>query len=380
MPLDLALFSDKLRRYRNQFAESPELMSVATGISPERIHALENGATRPSGDEILIIADHFKCDYKFFISNERSAAFEQTETLFRRWGQHLSKADRWAIQEFLYLCECEQYLWDEMERRFTEFSFTKSGTFYKSHGTQAAAALRSHFGYRRNEIRRNAYSDFRKLGLHIFRRRLENSTISGVFVRHPRAGRCVLVNYVEDVYRQHFTVAHEAGHALLDDDSEGIISFAKWSPEDLSEVRANAFASHYLMPPEFLKSIPDSTTWDPAKTREWAGKLRVSTTALAFALRRAKLVDAESAKVVRSTRIHRDEKEDPELSTSLSPNTRVRWEELLQRGLSPDYVRLCFEAYAAGRISAGRLGEMLRVLPEEVSNLARIVGVQLTYD
>ena len=38
------------------------------------------------------------------------APFEQTETLFRMYGDELSSEDRWAIQEFLFLCECEDYL------------------------------------------------------------------------------------------------------------------------------------------------------------------------------------------------------------------------------------------------------------------------------
>lgn len=379
MPLDLDLFAGKVRKYREQFQESHEQMSASTGIAVERITLLEQGSSLPSGDEILIIADHFQCDYKFFISNERLAAFEQTETLFRRWGNELSPRDRWAIQEFLYLCECEEYLWGELGITSTELEFKKRGTHFKTHGIEAAKQLRNFLGYAPNQLRPNAYADFRRLGLHVFRRRLENSEISGVFVKHPTAGRCVLVNYVEDVHRQHFTVAHEAGHAILDETEDVLVSFTSWNKNDLSEVRANAFASHYLMPPEFLRSIPHPNAWTSDKAAEWALKLRVSTTALAYALHTAKLIPESTVEVIRRTRVPRTEKRDPELSDSLAPRSRDRWEKIMQQGLSPSYVGWCFEAYRQEKISAGRLGEMLRVLPDELPEIALLAGVQLTY-
>lgn len=379
MPLDLKLFAEKVQRYREQFQEPLEQMAVSTGITVERLTLLEAGAAMPSGDEILIIADHFKCDYKFFISNERLAAFEQTETLFRRWGSELSPRDRWAIQEFLYLCECEEYLWRELGVVKLDFRFTKRGTHYKTHGIDGAVQLRRFLEYVPNQLRPNAYADFRRLGVHIFRRRLENSKISGVFVKHPTAGRCILVNYIEDVHRQHFTVAHEAGHSILDETQDVLVSFAKWSKSDLSEVRANAFASHYLMPPEFLRSIPNPNTWSEDKAKEWALKLRVSTTALAYALHTAKLISEPMVDVIRRTRVPKRDKRDPELPDSLVTRSRERWEKILQQGLSPTYVTLCFDAYQQGKISAGRLSEMLRILPDELPEMAQLAGVPLTY-
>ncbi len=110
MTFDLALFGSKLKRYREQLQTSLDEVSELTGISIESLKALENREKRPTGDEVLILADYYKCDYQFFISNEKLAPFEQTETMFRMYGDEFSKEDRWAIQEFLFLCECEAYL------------------------------------------------------------------------------------------------------------------------------------------------------------------------------------------------------------------------------------------------------------------------------
>ena len=86
MTFDLGQFGTKLHRLRSEqqleFAE----LSAASGISSDRLAALETGKAGPSGDEVLILADFFKCDYRFFVSNDRLAASEQTESLYRRYG------------------------------------------------------------------------------------------------------------------------------------------------------------------------------------------------------------------------------------------------------------------------------------------------------
>lgn len=380
MPIDLNMLSGKLKRYREQFQTSLAELATATGIAEENLALYESGRKEPTGDEILILADHYKCDYKFFISNERVAPFDQTETLFRLHGTELSKADRWAIQEFLFLCECEEFLMSSLapgERQ--PFTFIKKGDFFKGHGEEAAAELRRQLGYGPNEVKMDLYADFRRIGLHVFRRQLENSNVSGLYVNHPTAGRCVLVNYTEDVYRQRFTAAHEAGHAILDDDQDVVVSYAKWKKGDLSEIRANTFASRYLMPPSFLRGIPDAGTWDAHKAVEWANKLKVSTEALSYALKDAKLVSPNAQKTIGSATVPAADKVDPELPANLAPKPRERREELLRRGLSSSYVGLCFEAYEQDTVSAGRLAEMLLVSENEVAEIGELYGRSLAY-
>ena len=143
MTFDLSLFSSKLKKYREQLKTSLDEVSTVTGISTQAIAALENAERRPTGDEVLILADYYQCDYQFFISNEKLAPFEQTETLYRRHGDEFSKEDRWTIQEFLFLCECEEFLLNLIPRRdYQPFKFFKVGSYFKGHGEQAAAMLR----------------------------------------------------------------------------------------------------------------------------------------------------------------------------------------------------------------------------------------------
>lgn len=380
MPIDLGMFADKFRRYCAQLEVTLAEIAQSTGISVERLKALTDQKAEPSADEVLILADFFKCDYKFFISNEKLASFEQTESLFRMHGSTLNREDRWAIQEFLYLCDCQEYLLANLlNTKRRRFSFRKRGTFYKKHAQDAAIALRRHLGFQPNEVARDIFKNFREIGIHVFRRKLGQSAISGLFVRHPVAGLCTLVNYSEDVFRQRFTAAHEAAHAILDDEADFIVSFSNWDTKDLSEIRANTFASHFLMPPEFLKAIPNPSIWDHMKLAEWSVRLMVNPEPLVYALKEAGLLNNDQVASLRDTKIPRELKGDPELPESLSPRTRIRKEELLQRGLSESYVALCFDGYEAGLVSAGRLGEILLVPEPELNEIAALYGRKLLH-
>ena len=90
---------------------------------------------------MLILADFFKCDYRFFVSNERLTASEQTESLYRRYGTEFRKSDRRAVLEFLYLCECEQMLQEALDVPKRSFSFIPAGTYFKGHAALAAEKL-----------------------------------------------------------------------------------------------------------------------------------------------------------------------------------------------------------------------------------------------
>ncbi|WP_434347659.1 helix-turn-helix domain-containing protein [Myxococcus virescens] len=374
MSLDLRNLADKLRRYRQQFDATLPQVAESTGIPVEAMAALERGELSPSGDQILILADYYKCDFKFFISNDRLAPFEQTENLFRRFGDDLSAPDRWSIQEFLFLCENESFLAEELGRVPRDaFEFTKRGKFYKRHADEAAKALRTFLGYKSHEIPADIFHDFRRIGIHIFRRHLENSNISGIFIKHPTAGKCVLVNYSEDVYRQRFTATHEVGHSILDDKEDFVVSFKRWNREDLVEIRANAFAGHFLVPAAALAKI-DSASLTPDSIVDFADRLRVNTDTLVFALKREGILTEVAARSFMGLRIPKGSKIDPELPPTLSARGRQTKHDLLRRGISTHYAQLCFDAYRQGVVSLGRLAEMMLGTEKELWEIGKLFG------
>lgn len=389
MSLDLMLFADKLARYCRQYLVEATDLALATGIDRTRLILLLEGKSTPSGDEILILADYFKCDFKFFISNEQLAPFEQTEELFRRHGNELSKEDRWSIQEFLFLCECQDFLLKELPNTsaIRPFAFQKVGKFHKQQGVDAAVSLRSFFAYQNRALPLDVFDDFRRIGIHIFRRKLRQSAISGMYIRYPVAGHCVLVNYDEDVYRQRFSVAHEVAHAILDESRISVSKTGpliktngKWTSEQLSEIRANSFASTYLAPEVFLKSIPSATTWDDEKIIEYSKKMYINPEVLSIALYSARLISEVEKNNYSAIKIPKQEKIDIEIPESLSPKGKERKISLLQKGLSDKYVTLCFTAYREGKVSLGRLSEMLLCdSPLELLEVCEIYHQRIDY-
>ncbi len=378
MTFDLSLLGSKLSRYRQQFQLDIVEVAQATGITVDALREWEAGHQQPSGDEILILADFYKCDFKFFISNERLAPFEQTDMLFRKHGDQLSKADRWNIQEFLFLCECENDLVELLGRKSRlNFTFTPSGTYYKAHSERAAAELRQTLGYANDQLTADdIFQDFRRIGIHIFRRKLENSKISGLFLKHPAIGKCVLINYSEDVFRQRFTATHEVGHAILDGDKEFNVSFEN-DQQALIEMRANTFASRYLLPPDVLhQKLPLSVKWTDEQVANVSNQLQVNPQTLAIALRDAKIISDDVSKSISRIKLSRQIKNDPELSASVSPMTLARRKKMLQRGLSNYYVELCFDAYFQNFISRARLAEMLVIHEHELPDVARLYLVK----
>jgi Zn-dependent peptidase ImmA (M78 family)/transcriptional regulator with XRE-family HTH domain len=372
MTIDLQTLGSKLSKYRVQLEETIIEVAFSTGIDAARLTAIEAGQAEPTGDEVLILADHYRCDFKFFISNEQVAPFEQTETLYRAHGQDFTKEDRRAVQDFLYLCETEDFLMRELGCPPKSFLFAPSGTFFKGHGEAAAASLRSALGYSDREVPRDVYAELRSVSVHVFRRKLGNSNISGLFIMHPVAGKCALVNHSEDIYRQRFSAAHEMAHAIFDSTQGASVSFDGPSGSDRLELRANRFASCFLMPPAFLAQLPDATRWSDSDAQRWANELRVSCVALAIALKEAKLIDSAAYNRIRNLRVSREAKVDPELPESLNAKQRERKTRLLESGLSDHYVSLCFEGFSAGAISIGRLAEALLCSHGELAEIAAL--------
>ncbi|NQX71810.1 ImmA/IrrE family metallo-endopeptidase [Paenibacillus alba] len=377
MSIDVKLLANRLKKYRIQFERSIQELSRMTGLPISRLESFELGEMLPSGDELLILADSYLInDYRVFLSDKNhQEPFEQVETLFRKYGTDLNRNDRWAIQEVLYLAECEAFLEDELNKPKRIFDFKKSGNFFKGHGMQAAAALREHLGYQQSQITGDVFSDIRKIGIHIFRRKLDNSKISGVYIKHPTVGKCILINYDEDIYRQRFTAAHELGHSILDLDDFHEVSITKNDDklDKLVEIRVNTFASHYLVPPYLLKRIPDNRSWVEDKIRNYANYFNVNPAVLTFALGEAGFIDKQSVTQYEKIKILKVNKRDSEF-IGVSENGRERRKTLLEKGISDYFIRLCFDSRNAGIISAARMAEMLLIDQTEIKEIYSTFG------
>jgi Zn-dependent peptidase ImmA (M78 family) len=95
--------------------------------------------------------------------------------------------------------------------------------------------------------------------------------------------------------RQRFTLAHELGHLLAGDDQEVHLDrdiFDKAQAKDPSEMRANAFASAFLMPEGMLRDVVGSTGLTDETFAALACDLMVTPSALGYRLLHLRLIDA----------------------------------------------------------------------------------------
>lgn len=181
------------------------------------------------------------------------------------------------------------------------------------------------------------------------------------------------------IYRQRFTTAHEGAHTILDEEEDVVVSLVKWEKGDLVEIRANTFASRFLIPPEFLRAIPEPRQWSVEKVIDWANRLKVNVVALGYALKDEQLIGDGLLEQLQDARVPGDEKIDPELPAGLTGKILEQKRRLLQLGLSDHYVGLCFDAYARGIVSRGRLAECMLLEDGELLAVAELYGRSLAY-
>lgn len=367
MAYDNHKIAQKLLRSRNNMGLSKADVSNLAGIDVARIDVLESGTVEPSGDEILILADVYKEDFRYFISNQNLSSAETVDELYRLNGS-ITNTDKRAIQSFIFHSANEQSLLDSLGKKKEVFTLPRISNekIWKSDGVKAAQALRQFLGYKNIDAYHNLYYEFRRIGIHIFRVRLEDSNLSGLFVKHPIADKCVLVNYDDNLYRQNFTLCHEVGHALMDGSSYNV---SYQSQKEYREYRANAFASEFLMPQTIIKQIPSSTI-TPENIVRYATKFRVNVQAFLIALENAGVITPEKRAELgkMGIKVPRNQQIDYELE-DLTEHLKGAYEMIFDRGITPFYVRLCHEAYEKGLITIERMAEYLDTTLFELPSL-----------
>lgn len=396
MPLITAIFAEKIRKLRGTIVIATT--SQATGISESRLVELESGNTEPTGDEVLILAEHFRREFEYLISDALEDPDENVIQLFRSEGTGLTPEDHAAIREFMFLCKNEEYLeslvGSRHSRTVDDFQFAPSGNYFKGHGQQCALEFRNWLGLRRGQVVHDIYGLLRSVGFRLFRRPLPTKNISALYIRHPVAGHCVLVNLKEDYNRQRFSAAHECGHALMDKNSSFNVTrdydieiespsagTGKWSNRELVEIRANAFATDFLIPNEYLTSEKLRGRWEePEQLVQSADDLHVTLPALMKALLDKNIISSESRSQLRSLNMRPRDREDPELPDTLTDSQFERRNSLISKGLSVSYIQLCFDAYGQDLISRGKLADCLLTDLWELKQIAKDFGRSLAYE
>jgi Zn-dependent peptidase ImmA (M78 family)/DNA-binding XRE family transcriptional regulator len=183
--------------------------------------------------------------------------------------------------------------------------------------------------------------------------------VSGLCVRSEEVS-LVLANSAPVAGHQRFTLAHELCHYLFDDPQPLLVDTQMIDSEGAAEIRANAFAAHFLMPVEGIQSYVQERALDARVITDMMYVFGVSLQALTWHLHELKMLDwagveevrraGPKALVLRSGRWDSYEAGEAQ-RYQVRPPTR-----LYQRAI---------EAYASGRIGVGPVAGLLQRADEE---------------
>lgn len=369
MAFDYAVLGRKLKDARESLLTSPQDSALRLQISLQEYLDIESGSRRITGDELVLLSTLYRRDFRYFVTGDYPSAESQVQEMFRR-NAALSQSDRVAIQEFVRLCEYEDFLEREIFQQesiaipdYSQFSF--GHRYFKRQGEEAASLERQRLDLGQQPIE-NIFDLIRKQGIHIFKRQLEDKNISGLYINHPVAGHCILINYLDDLYRQNFSAAHEYCHALFDSSQGQEITYLK-SSKDKSELewRANSFAGNFLAPKQRIElDYSPANNYDAwvGLIRQIAERFRVSSQVVVIRLTELKWIDRGLQEQLFQDRrlvIRHDEKFDPETPPSLSVGIQDKSSQIIRQGLSWHFINLGTEAYRRREITYNKLLDML---------------------
>lgn len=379
----------RVKRAREEGAIPRAHLASALGVDEDVVRQLEEGTLDPiPGDYVLIAARVLTKDFRSFISTDLDEIEEETRRIYRALSEP-TPGDLLAIRRFIEICTAEDDLEAMLQVNRPPLPPTYPparllGRRHIDHGIHAAEAERARLGLGNAPIV-NVFDLLRGQGCHVVRHRLENSGLSGLTVMHPQAGVSVLVNYDDDMYRQFFSAAHEYAHVLFDRnqiEGDGCLVSYRFSKGELIEMRANRFASHFLLPPSALDRYPRPKDIQGLKKaiEQVALDYRVNTEVAARQMLDANWMSQrtfDSFRKTRPVRIARAVKSDPDMPNNITESQQRRREIATQAGVSQVLLELLRRALVSEHITFGRFAEVLGMTANEAEDFVRASGLAL---
>lgn len=382
MSFDFKLLGRKIKEARESLLIEKEEVAKYLRCSIEEYEKIENGESSSiDGDIIILISQVLEMDFRYFVSGDYVSAESQIKELFRQNGD-ITKNDRKAIRKFIRLCE-EKHNLEGLLSRQKPLPYDYSGYGFRSNNHKyqgITAAYRERERLNIDDSINDIYGLLRKQKIHIFRRRLEDSNISGVYIKHPIAGHCVLINYSDDIYRQNFSMAHEYCHVLFDSGKEQSITYFN-REMDYIEIRANNFASNFLLPDKGIESINTDTSYEELIKiiLDICNHYNVSSKVVIYRLKEKRLISEKLVeRLLKDERliISKSDKIDPELAGA-SKNLHERLKKIIESGISLEYIELVRNAYQQNEISYGKMLECLQMNIEDAKQLIDLWDVYM---
>lgn len=377
--------AERLKQARLEAGMSQEAVAEVLKLPRPTISQIEAGKRGVDSLELVKLAKLYGKPLSFFLEEGPEKAEEESAVVMCFRAEMLTKKDKAIINEFAEMCR--NYTWLERmlgyERRLSlPIRLHRARPRSKGEAIREAEQLAI-------EVRKlldlgddpicNVIDLLEQQGVRIVIWPLENERFSGLFLEDEAVGPCILINASHRPPRIAYTAAHEYGHILMDKELKTKICDEE---KDLVDVRADVFAAALLMPAkgieEFLRSLRRAKLGKkPLEASDIIALRRhlgVSCQALLFRLMNLGWISEEKRGQFES------------ISPSLKKLEKILYEQEeadfehhypVKKGYLPErYQYLALEAYRQGKISIGKLAELLRKDLYEVRDLLKDLKIQ----
>lgn len=277
MALNQEVLAARLRAARERAEMTQGDAADALGIPRTAVVQIEGASRAVSSLELAKLADLYGIPIERFFADDESTEPDAAHAMFRIGADTELSAP--AVKELTHAVSlCREGVGLE---RLLGFSPRSGPPTYElppperksqavDQGVHVAAEERS-----RLDLGDTPIADMADLiaaqGIWVSGARFQDD-VSGVFLRHAEFGLAILVNFDHNRARKRFSYAHEYAHALLDrEGANHPLSVSSASNRgQMCEVRANAFAAAFLMPPDGVEAtLRMINKGSPSRTYSW---------------------------------------------------------------------------------------------------------------
>lgn len=248
--------AERLRAERNRLELTQEEVAERMGVKRPTIAQIEAGNRAVTSIELSQFAVIYKRDVESLLSEKEP---EDTALLRLRTSSDLDNSVRDNLNKCIEVCRAATELEKLLEKSQKDVGFSymldRPQTRWEAveHGMRLAMMERKRLELGTLPVR-NIVEIIAQHGVRVGRYPLTDD-ISGLFFVSPDTGKVIIVNTTHSTTRRLFSYAHEYAHLLADSQqTPGAVS-RYGNRDDLLEVRANAFAAHFLMPNDGVRAL-----------------------------------------------------------------------------------------------------------------------------
>lgn len=258
LDMDETNLTKKIKRFREENNLTQEAVEKAINLPHKAMTHIESGARRVSTLELVKLSELFFVPLSDFLSEDKQE--DDLMVILHRIlpGLEFEPKIHAQVSKCIQICREGAFL-----KNLLGFNYQKTTPSYsfpnpkniqeaKQQGEEVARSARKELELGDAPIRDIA-EIISSQGIWTAQTLLPNE-MSGLFLNHLKLGLAIIVNASHGRARQCFSYAHEYAHALIDSQRTVTISNSD-NAKELVEVRANTFASAFLLPEQGVANL-----------------------------------------------------------------------------------------------------------------------------